>query len=257
MSNTRKRVIILVVAAVAVIAILVAGILACRSGMLLARNEPTATPTKTPKPTFTVTPTPTNTPLPTSTPTPTDTASPTPPPTNTPIVYTATPTPTPTVAATDTPMPTATPTRRPPTRVPTRRPTATPAPPTNTPAPTFPFTGVHTGGTANCGSAGLKGKVFTRTGAAYEGVTVAVWADGWDGRVSNPSDIYGNWDVLLMNFGTWYTAVVKADTCQLHPDGYLTAVGCQHQSNTVTVSITPYCEGEGAVQWPEIQFKQN
>lgn len=135
MSDTRTRVIILVVAVIAVIAVIVAGILACRSGVLLARNQPTSTPTKTPKPTFTATSTPTNTSIPTDTPTPTSTATPTPLPTNTPIFYTATPTATPT--ATNTPVPTPTPTRRPPTRVPTRRPTPTKAPPTKTPAPQF------------------------------------------------------------------------------------------------------------------------
>lgn len=138
MSDRRTRVIVLVVAVIAVIAVLIAGILVCRSGVLLARNQPTATPTKTPKPTFTLTATPTNTSIPTDTATPTSTATPTPVATNTPIVYTATPTPIPT--ETETPVPTAT--RVPPTNTPRPRPTntkrpPTPRPPTNTPVPQY------------------------------------------------------------------------------------------------------------------------
>jgi len=138
MSDTRKRMIILAVTVIAVMALLVVGVVAC-SGGPLARNEPSATPTKTPKPTFTATPIPTDTPLPTDTPTPTDTATPTPLPTNTPIVYTATPTPEPT--ETETPIPSPTATRRPPTRVPPPKPTATRALPTNTPVPQFQWDG--------------------------------------------------------------------------------------------------------------------
>jgi hypothetical protein len=93
------------------------------------------------------------------------------------------------------------------------------------------------------------------------GVTVAVWADGWEGRVSNPSDIGGNWDMFLNQGvvpGTWYVAVVKAETCQpLAGNVGWTATGCERQSNVLTLTTTPNCEGDGAVQWPEVQFQQN
>lgn len=264
MSN--RMAILIVVVAVVVVGIIAVGtivaLLASGSLDLASSNEPTSTPTKTPKPTYTVTQTPTNTPIPTDTPTPTATFTPTPLATNTPIVYTATPTPLPT----DTPEPTATPvppTNTPrPTRRPTARPTATKPPqPTRTPAPAYPFTGTITGGTPNCGTTGVKGKVLTRTGGNYAGVTIAVWADGWEGRVSNPSDGGGNWDMFLNLTavpGTWYAAVVKIETCQpISGGGGYTANCSERQSNVVTVTTTANCEGEGAVQWPEVQFRQN
>lgn len=253
MNSIQKRLVILVVALA-----VIAGMLACSAGSLISRTEPTPTPTKTPKPTFTVTSTPTETPIPTDTPTPTATWTPTPVATFTPIVYTATPTPVPT----DTPLPTPTPTntRRPPPRPTRPPPTATrPAQPTNTPAPSFPFNGTITGGTVNCGTTGIKGKIKTRTGGNYAGVTVAVWTDGWEGAVSNPSDFGGNWDMLIgqgARAGTWYVAVVDTGTCQTKPGGW-TAMGCTRQSNTVTVTTTSHCSGEGAVQWPEVEFRQN
>ncbi|MEJ2208272.1 MAG: hypothetical protein P8129_04450 [Anaerolineae bacterium] len=253
--NMMKRLAVLV-AALAVIA----AMLACSAGSLISRTEPTATPTKTPKPTFTVTSTPTNTPIPTDTSTPTATWTPTPAATNTPIVYTATPTPPPT----DTPVPTAAPTNTPkPTKKPSKpKPTATKAPPTSPPptaAPSYAFQGTITGGSVNCGTTGVKGKVKTRAGANYAGVTVAVWTDGWEGAVSEPSDFGGNWNVLLgpgTRAGTWYAAVVDTSTCQTKPGGWV-HTGCTHQSNIVTVTTTSHCEGEGAVQWPEIEFRQN
>ncbi len=264
MSN--RMVILIVVVTIIVISIVAVGtivaLLGSGPGGLLSSNEPTSTPTKTPKPTYTVTLTPTNTPIPTDTPLPTDTATPTPLATNTPVVYTATPTPLPT----DTPAPTATPvppTNTPrPTRRPTARPTATKPPqPTSPPAPSFAFTGSITGGTPNCGTTGIKGQILTRAGGKMAGVTVAVWADGWEGRVSNPSDIGGNWDMFLNQGavpGTWYAAVVKAETCQPLPGGGgLTAAGCERQSNVLTLTTTAHCEGDGAVQWPEVQFRQN
>ena len=265
MSGMSNRMIILIaVVAVVVIGVVAIGtivaLLASGPLDLISSSGPTSTPTKTPKPTYTVTLTPTETPIPTDTPTPTATFTPTPLATNTPIVYTATPTPTPT----DTPVPTATPV--PPTRTPRPQPTkpkatATKAPPTNTPAPAYAFTGSITGGTPNCGTTGIKGKIKTRTGANMAGVTVAVWADGWEGKVSNPSDIGGNWDMLLQVTaypGTWYAAVVKAESCQELPGGVgWTAQGCERQSNVLTLTTTAHCEGEGAVQWPEVQFQQN
>jgi hypothetical protein len=93
------------------------------------------------------------------------------------------------------------------------------------------------------------------------GVTVAVWADGWEGRVSNPSDIGGNWDMFLNQGvvpGTWYAAVVKAESCQPIPGGGGWTANCsERQSNVLTLTTTANCECEGAVQWPEVQFRQN
>lgn len=266
MNGMKNRTVTLIVV-VAIIAFLVVavcvvvGLLASGTGGLLSSNEPTSTPTKTPKPTYTVTLTPTITPIPTDTPLPTDTATPTPPATNTPIVYTATPTPTDTPEPTVTPVPTNTPR---PTPRPTRpRPTATrpPPQPTNPPQPSFAFTGSITGGTPNCGTTGIKGKILTRAGGNMAGVTVAVWADGWEGRVSNPSDIGGNWDMFLNQGvvpGTWYAAVVKAESCQpIAGGGGLTANCSERQSNVLTLTTTASCEGPGTVQWPEVQFRQN
>jgi hypothetical protein len=257
MMNGMKKRVVVVVVALAVIA----GMLACSAGGLLSSTQPTATPTKTPKPTFTVTLTPTETPVPTDTPPPTNTPTPVTP-TNTPVVYTATFTPSPTPTLTLEPTATS----APPTNTPRPKPRATSTPtrkpqPTNTPKPAYPFTGTITGGTVNCGTTGIKGKIKTTSGANYAGVTVAVWTDGWEGAVSNASDHGGNWDMFIRSGpvpGTWYVAVVKADTCQLKPGGGgYTANGCERQSNIVTVVTTAHCEGEGAVQWPEVQFQQN
>lgn len=135
MNRKQKRLVIVVVAlAVA------AGMMACSAGSLISRNEPTATPTKTPKPTFTVTLTPTDTPIPTDTPTPTATWTPTPVATFTPVVYTATPTLTPTATLEPTSPPTNTPRPRPTN---TRRPraTATPTRRPATPTPQFQWVG--------------------------------------------------------------------------------------------------------------------
>jgi hypothetical protein len=159
------------------------------------------------------------------------------------------------VPPTNTPKPTAKP-RPAPTKVPA--PTAKPKP-ANTPAPVYAFTGTISGGSANCGTTGIKGKVKNRSGAAYAGVTVAVWTDGWEGAVANPADMYGNWEVLLgpgVRPGTWYAAVVKAESCQPKPGGY-TATCTEFQSNKVTIVTTANCSGQGAVQWPEVEFRQN
>jgi hypothetical protein len=123
----------------------------------------------------------------------------------------------------------------------------------------YAFTGTISGGSANCGTTGIKGKVKNRSGAAYAGVTVAVWTDGWEGAVANPADMYGNWEVLLgpgVRPGTWYAAVVKAESCQPKPGGY-TATCTEFQSNKVTIVTTANCSGQGAVQWPEVEFRQN
>lgn len=258
MNKMKNRILIVVMAFLAI-----AGLLACSTGSLISRTQPTATPTKTPKPTFTATLTPTNTPIPTDTPTPTSTATPTPEATNTPIILTATPTETP--LPTDTPLPTEPPTNTPrptarPTNRPAPQPTATKKPqPTSPPAPRWPFTGAIAGGWPNCGATGVKGTIKTGSGAAVPGVTVAVWTDGWEGTVSNASNTAGQWDVSHWphgpKAGTWYVQVVKAETCNRTADGNgYTAMGCDKLSNMITVVTTAHCEGAGAVQWPVVDF---
>ena len=259
MSNTKTRVIVLVVAVVAVIAVLVSGILVCQSGVLVARNQATSTPTKTPKPTFTATSTPTNTAIPTDTATPTSTATATPEATNTPIFYTATPTLTPT--ASDTPTPTAT--RVPPTS--TRKPqptkvknTPTPRPPTNTPAPQFPWRGTPAGTFNNCGLTRFMGLTLDRTGGVAGDVVIHFWADGWDGGwavsnwVVNPGypgeGDEENWDGFIAASavdGTWHACVVSQ------------AGSWDCISNQMTFTSVSYpCENEG-VQIFRIVFQQN
>ncbi|MBN1661121.1 MAG: hypothetical protein JXA93_22195 [Anaerolineae bacterium] len=253
----KNRILIVVVAVATII-----GLLACSTGSLISRTQPTVTPTKTPKPTFTATSTPTNTPIPTDTPTPTSTATPTPEATNTPIILTATPTDTP--PPTDTPEPTVPPTNTPrptakPTSKPRPQPTATkPAGPTNTPVPQFQYQGMIGGGFPNCGMTGVKGTIKTSSGSPVPGVTVAVWTDGWEGTVSNPSNSAGQWDVshdTVAKAGTWYVQVVRAETCKRTADGNgYTAMGCEPLSNKVTVITTAHCSGEGAVQVPVVDF---
>ena len=261
MSNTKTRVIVLVVAVIAVIAVLVSGILVCQSGVLVARNQATSTPTKTPKPTFTVTPTPTNTAIPTDTATPTSTATATPEATNTPIFYTATPTPTPT--ASDTPTPTAT--RVPPTRTPKPQPTKvkktpTPRPPTNTPAPQFPWRGVPAGTFSNCGLTAWMGLTLDRNGGVAGDVIIHHWTDGWDGAwavsewVVNPGypgeGDEKNWDGLINNRavdGTWYACVVPQ----------LGSWDCI-SNKMVFTSVSNPCEPDsGGVQIMRVVFQKN
>jgi hypothetical protein len=249
MNGMRNRVVILVVAAIMVVAML-----ACGSGGLLSRTEPTATPTKTPKPTFTVTLTPTNTPVPTNTPLPTDTATPTPLPTNTPIVYTATPTPLPT----DTPVPTNTPR---PTARPTNRPrptaTATPRPqPTNTPRPQFAWTGQIDYGLDNCALTRVFGHTLERSGALAGNVWVHYWADGWDGAWAK-SDFVDkgafkgdehNWEGVIDNKvrqNTWHICVVPEQ-------GSWNCI-----SNTVDASTTFDCTPGTGVNVVHMTFRKN
>lgn len=198
MKSMRNRMVILALAITVIL-----GLLACSTtGGLIARNDPTATPTKTPKPTFTITPTPTDTPIPTDTPTPTATFTPTPEATNTPIVLTATPTEVPT----DTPVPTnttapPTATRRPPTRVPA---TATPAPPTNTPAPQFQWVGAVVWDQrfmANCGGVGITKHsiIKDRAGNPVNGVRVLMDCYG-NQLISHPSGNPGEYDAGHYDF---------------------------------------------------------
>jgi hypothetical protein len=177
----------------------------------------------------------------------------------TPIVWTATFTPT--ATATETPLPTPVPTRKPTAR-PKPKPTNTPIPaPTATPRPAFEFTAVHQASldTPNCGSTGIKGKVYNRSNAGMPGVYIAVWTDGWPGTVSNPSNSTGAWDVLLNNVpaaGSWHARAVDPNTCQ-RVDGKLIASCTGWRSDEMIVSTTANCSGAGAIQWPVVDFKQN
>jgi hypothetical protein len=247
----RNRIVILVIALV-----MIAGLLACGTGGLLSRTEPTATPTKTQKPTFTVTLTPTNTPIPTDTPTPTNTATPTPEATNTPIVYTATPTPLPT----DTPVPTAPPTNTPrPTARPQPKATNTPRPPTPTPKPSKPWTGQVTNTMTNCGLTRVFGFTLDRNGGLAGDIWVHYWTDGWEGdwAKSQWTDFgagtswkgdEGNWDGTIdtrVREGVWHVCVAPED-------GSWDCI-----SNTVDAATTFDCASAAGVNVVHITFRQN
>lgn len=252
MKSKRNRVAILVVA----VAILV-GLLACGGGGKVSRVTPT--PTKTPKPTFTATPLPTDTPIPTDTPLPTDTPTPVTP-TNTPIVMTATFTPSPT--ETPTPIPPTATTK--PTSKPKPKPTSTKTPipaPTNTPVPAFEFTVVHQTAldTKNCGLTRILGTVYSRTNAKMQGVYVAVWTDGWEGTVSNPSASDGTWDVMLNDHpvaGNWHVRAVDPATCQNKQGGGGKSAQCTGwRSNEAVVSTSADCQT--GFQAIVVDIKQN
>ena len=75
-------------------------------------------------------------------------------------------------------------------------------------------------GTANCGSTGLKGRILDAQGNPLPGQRVRVWADGWAGGLSSPSDAQGRWDFLLgpgARAGTWFAAVSEEDGTLLSP----------------------------------------
>lgn len=220
MNSTQKRLVVLVVALA-----VVAGMLACSTSTLISREEPSATPTKTPKPTYTVTSTPTDTPIPTDTPTPTETFTPTPEATNTPVVYTATPTSPPT----DTPVPTIRPTNTPrprPTNTPRPRRTNTPRPPTATPRPQFAWSGTVTNQLQNCGLTRVFGFTLASGGGLAGDVWVHYWADGWEGDWAKSlwTDFgagttwkgdEGNWDGTIdgqnPRDGVWHVCVTAED----------------------------------------------
>jgi hypothetical protein len=238
---------------------MIGGLLACSTGSLQSRSEPTATPTKTPKPTFTVTLTPTQTPIPTNTPLPTNTPTPMTP-TNTPVILTATftPLPTDTPGPTDTPLPptkTPKPTSRPrprATSTPTRRPQ-----PTNTPRPQFPWTGQVSNTYTNCGLTRVFGFTLARNGALAGDVWVHYWADGWEGdwAKSGWTDFgagtswkgdEGNWDGTIDNYardGIWHVCIAPSDG----------SWDCQ--SNTVDAATSSNCDT--GIQVVHITFRQN
>ena len=211
-----------------------------RTSMPTFTATATATSTHTPSPTLLPTRTPTATPTATNTPQPTDTPESTSTPADT---ATPLPTDTPTAAPTSTPRPTS-----PPTKVPTPAPTSTPA---------LPFSGSVVGGSANCGTMGVWGSVSTGSGSPYPGVSIGVWSDAWEGRVSAPSEADGKYTVLLNDLppGAFRLAVVDAGTCGTR-DGALTAIDCDLLSKPVEVTLYAIseCENEGTVQWAEVQF---
>jgi hypothetical protein len=245
----------LVILAAVIIVWIIAAVLLTQFGPQ-READPIAAATRTPKPTFTATakatstdtasPTARPTQTPTSTPTATDTPEPTdtPAPTSTPM-NTATPLPTstPTTAPTSTPRPTSLP-----TEIPTPAPTCTPA---------LPFTGSAVGGSPNCGTMGIWGYVNTSGGNPYPDVTVGVWSDAWEGRVSAPSEADGKYTVLLSDVppGVYGVAVVDAGTCSTR-DGMLTAKECNRLSEPIEVTLYEIyeCESEGTVQWSEVLF---
>jgi hypothetical protein len=253
MDRTKNRVAITI--AVIVVA---AGLLACGTGGLIGRQEePSATPTKTPKPTFTSTLTPSVTPIPTDTPLPTDTPSPMPP-TNTPIIMTATFTPSSTATPspeppTNTPAPTKKPTSKP---KPTATKTRTPAPPTNTPKPTFAWTGTITSQLPNCGTTQAQGFTLAQNGGLAGDIWVHYWADSlgfwaksdWVGKGGDTPWLGDerNWDALIgpgVRPGTWHVCVVdknNSSTCQ---------------SNTVDAVFNSNCDT--GVQIVNITFRKN
>ena len=219
MKEPMKRMGILL-AAIAILAVT----LACSSDGLLSRtDDPTATPTKTPKPTFTATLPPTDTPIPTDTPLPTDTPTPVTP-TNTPIIMTATFTPEPTA----TPAPTNTPVPPKPTAKPKPRATNTPTPkpqPTNPPKPQFAWSGTVSGTFQNCDMTRVFGFTLDRNNGLAGDIWVHYWADGWNGAWAKSfwTDFgagtswkgdEGNWDGSLKEYpvdGVWHVCVVPND----------------------------------------------
>jgi hypothetical protein len=255
--NSMKKRMAIVIVAIAIIA----GMLACGTGGLIGRQEVTPTATKTPKPTFTATPVATDTPIPTFTPQATNTPTPIPA-TNTPIVLTATPTEMPTVTPTATVTPT--PTKKP-TAKPKPKPTNTPIPaPTSTPKPAYEFRAVHQGNldSPNCGSTGIKGTVYNRSKGKMSGVYIAVWADGWEGTVSDPgSNANGEWNVLLNNVpaaGNWHVRAVDPATCAKKSEGAGKSAKCTGwRSDEIVVSTTDKCNGAGAIQWAVVDMSQN
>jgi hypothetical protein len=251
MNSKQKRLVVVVVAlAVA------AGMLACSTGTLISRNEPTATPTKTPKPTFTVTLTPTDTPIPTDTATPTATWTPSPVATFTPVVYTATPTLTPTATLEPTSPPTNTPRPRP-TNTPRPRRTNTPRPPTATPKPRFAWDGTVTGQLQNCGLTRLFGFTLDSNGGLAGDIWIHYWASGWDGAWAKSlwtdfgagttwAGDEGNWDGVIYNAprdGVWNSCVVPSE-------GSWDCV-----SNVVAVESSSDCES--GFQVFHITFRKN
>lgn len=241
MKSGRSQVSILLLAV-----LILSAMLACGSGGLLSRTEPTATPTKPSIPIFTVTLTPTNTPMSTNTPLPTDTGTPAPLPTQAPVVDTASPVPQPTAGPTDQPSPTATHTGVP--------------QPTNTPGPQFAWTGQVTSTFDNCGGTRVFGFTRDRNGELAGDVWVHYWADGWPGDWGKslwtelaPAPPWqgggGNWDGIIdddkVRQNIWHVCVVPEE-------GNWNCI-----SDTVDAATILDCTPGTGVQEVQITFRQN
>jgi hypothetical protein len=98
-------------------------------------------------------------------------------------------------------------------------------------------------GHPHCGGyAGVTGRVMHANGAAFPGIAVGVWSDGWEGLVF-VSEADGKYEVNLSSQppGHFKVAVVKLDTCTKSGD-VTTAVNCQVRSNIITgVTVTEDC----------------
>ena len=102
----------------------------------------------------------------------------------------------------------------------------------------------------------MTGFVWHANGAPYPGVAVGVWSDAWTGRVS-VTEADGKFELTLSDLprGTFKVAAVKLETCGLR-DGQPTASDCQVISNVVgNVVTTQHCEGAGANQVTEVEFR--
>ncbi len=188
----------------------------------------TATPTFAPTATFpatwtpTVTGTPTDTPLPSGT--PTVTATPTGIPTMTPTP-TITPTITPTPTETDTPAP-------------TDMPTLIPSP---TPWPYEAMGRVRL--VPDCEWMGVEGRVRDPSGYGVPGVVVKIWADGYSGSLSKPSDGTGFYSVMLDDHpkaGKWYAGVWENGVVASPVVTVETDTNCQSGAQRIYIDWTAY-----------------
>ena len=172
-------------ARLALVALLFAGALACRTADVFLAQAPTTTPTRTPRPTFTPLPPPTDTPAPT---------------------------------ATTPPEPTAVPTKRPTARPlprPTLRPAPTPVPPpaapTTPPQPQFQYA-ANPPVCTHAGNQYIKGRVYDSkdpTANGVPGLKMALGgADGNNAYVTTPNEGDGFYTFTLSTPG----APAKAGT---------------------------------------------
>jgi len=239
--------------------------LGCSVGRQIVKgpSTPTATPTATRRPTFTATasatplPPVTNTPLPTDTPQVQATTVPTNPPE---VPPTDTPKPEP---PTSTPKPAEAPTQAPPPPPPpTDTPVPQPAAPPPTATPSTPYVARIVTGFPNCGSTGLFGYVKTAGGGLVSDVYLHVWTDTWDGEFAKSDDgTFGgdpdedddndrNYELPIAQVGvvggSWHVAIVDDDE-----DDFKVL------SPVYEITTSQNCEGDGAVQWVQVDFTKN
>ncbi len=240
--------------------LVILSMLGCSVGRQIVKgpNTPTATPTATRRPTFTATasatplPPMTNTPLPTNTPEVPPTATPT----NTAEVPpTETPKPEP---PTNTPKPTEPPQPAPPP--PTDTPVPEPAAPPPTATPSTPYVGRIVTGFPNCGSTGIFGYVKDAGGGVVTDAYVHVWTDTWEGDWSKSKgatfggaadkddDNDRNYELAIAGVGvaagSWHVAITDGRNLTLLSPIY-------------EITTSQNCEGDGAVQWVQVDFTKN